>query len=214
MQLLTRMKQIPNGIFYYEPRTKWRSSPGSFDNVVGQMIAHRQANGWLGLSTDQATVANELDQFAAAWCAQNGWNDYITGGNPPNPMPPPPSLASRLQNAAGGGEVIVEWLASGAEAVPAELSNKRAAVCADCPLNQKGDLMRFFTLPATEAIRKALNARRDMKLSTPDDYRLGICEACQCPMRLKVHFPIDRIRSKLKPEVQARLDPRCWITKE
>lgn len=214
MQLRQRNKQIPNGVFYYEPRTKWRSSPGSFDNVVQQIIAHRNANAWLGLPTDTATVSNQLDAFAANVCQQMGWTDYIIGGDPAPPSLPPQSLGSRLVNVAGASPVLVDWLASGAEAVPSDLANKRAATCADCPLNEKGDLLRFFTLPVTEAIRKALNSRREMKLETPDDYRLGICSGCDCPLRLKIHMPIERVRSKLKPEIQARLDPRCWITKE
>ena len=214
MQLLNRQKQIPNGIFFYEPRTKWRSSPGSFDNVVAQIIAHRNANPWLQKTVDPAAVANELDAFAAQVCNANGWTDYITGGTPQNPQLPPPHLASRLVSAAGGGEVLVEWLASGAEAVPLELSDKRAAICARCPVNEVGDLLRFFTVPVTEAIRRTLNLRRDMKLATAYDDRLGVCTACDCPMKLKVHIPIDRIRSKLSDAQKARLYPDCWIPTE
>lgn len=214
MQLRNRQKQIPNGIFFYEPRTKWHSSPGSFSSVVDQMIAHRQGNSWLGLSTDRPTVENELDTFAAKICEQMGWTDYIIGGNPNPPPPPPLSLGSRVANVVGASPVIVEWIASGAEAVPHELSEKRAKTCAECPLNDKGDLLRFFTLPVAEGIRKALNARREMKLESSEDWRLGVCSGCDCPLRLKIHMPIERVRSKLKPEVLARLDPRCWITHE
>jgi hypothetical protein len=110
--------------------------------------------------------------------------------------------------------VLVEWLASGAEAVPQEKANARAAVCAKCPMNEKGDLLRFFTKPVSEAIRHALSLRSEWKLETPDDFRLGVCTACDCPMRLKVHIPIERIREKLKPEIKSRLHPDCWIPKE
>jgi len=215
MQLLNRQKQIPYGYFWYEPRTKWRSSPGSFDNVVQQIIAHRQANPWLQKATDTPTVANELDAFAAQICNANGWTDFITGGDPPNPQLPPRNLASRLVNVAGGASaVLVEWLASGAEAVPLEVSDKRAAICAKCPVNEVGDWLRFFTVPVSEAIRAALNSRREMKLQTPYDDRLGVCTACDCPIKLKVHMPIERIRSKLKEDQKAHLHPDCWIPKE
>jgi len=41
-----------------------------------------------------------------------------------------------------------------------------------------------------------------------------VCEACLCPMKAKVHVPIHHIKKHMKPEVQAKLDLRCWITKE
>lgn len=215
MQLRNRQKQIPNGLFFYEPMTKWRSAGGSFSSIVDQLIAHRIANPWLNKPTERPAVENEVDIFNAKVCEANGWTDYIVGGDPSPPFHlPPPSLGQRLANVAAGAEVLIEWIESGAQAVPAEKAAARAAVCAVCPMNQKGDLMAYFTKPVAEAIRRALSQRSDWNLTTPDDFRLGVCTGCDCPMRLKVHMPIERIRSKLKPEVQARLHATCWIPKE
>lgn len=113
--------------------------------------------------------------------------------------------------------MLVEWLASGAEAVPQEQATGRGQVCAGCSLNEPGDLSNFFTRAASEAIRKALNTRREWKLETALDKKLGVCGACLCPLKLKVHLPIDRILAKILPEsldyIRANA-PGCWLLKE
>lgn len=214
MQLRQRNKQIPNGLRFYIPQTKWTTGGGSFNSIVDQVIAHRAANPWLKQPTDRPTVEAEVDSFNANLCVQMGWNDFVIGGDPSPPLLNPPSLGQRLANVAAGSEVIIEWIASREEAVAPEKANARAAVCAKCPMNEKGDWLRFFTKPVSEAIRGALSLRSNWNLTTPDDFHLGTCTGCDCPMRLKVHIPIERIRQKLKPETLARLHPDCWIPKE
>lgn len=202
-------------MFFYQTQTKWRSRPGSFDNIVDQIISHRLQNAWIKQPTDRETVIQELDQFCANVCAQMGWGDYITGGeNIPKTPPPPSSLGQRLTNVAAGAEVIVEWLDDGAEAVHPTIADKRAEVCVGCPLNGKGGLEKWFTVPASEGIRRALNSRREMKLGTSHDDLLGVCEACLCPLKLKVHIPLERIKRKLSQAVITQLHPKCWITNE
>lgn len=214
MQLRNRQRQIPNGYFFYEPQTRWKSSPGSFDNIVQQIIAHRRANPWLNKSTDGNAVANELDQFSSKLCESMGWTDFIIGGDPPAPFFQPLPLGQRLANVAAGGEVLVEFVDSKEQAVRPELAAARAAVCAKCPMNGRGDFLRFFTVPVAAALRKQLERKSDWKLETPHDNELGVCNACDCPMKLKVWIPVKRIREVLKPEIQARLHPDCWIPKE
>jgi hypothetical protein len=222
MILRNRQKQIPNGLRYYQAQTKWVARPGSFSSIVDQVIAHRQANPWLRQSIDRPTVENEVDLFNANLCAQQGWSDYIVGGDPPaSPQSPPPGLANRLANVAGASPVLVEWIASGAEAVPNELANSRARTCCDidgkgtrCPMNEAGDLLRFFTVPVSEAIRSALNSRREMKLSTSRDDDLHVCTACSCPLKLMVHIPLERKLKALSAEAKSRLHSKCWVLRE
>lgn len=220
-RLIDRHKQIPNGLHFYQPQTKWRSRPwSSFNGIVEALISHRQANPWLGLPTGRREVEAEVDAFNANICATMGWGDYITSAEGAAVAPfqsgPSrlPSLLGTLANVAVGAEANVEWLADGAEAVPAELSNQRAGICVLCPLNGKGDLTRYFTVPAAAAIRKAYELRRDWKLSTVHDDQLGVCEACSCPMKLKVHFPIQIVRDHIRPQAKADLHPKCWILNE
>ena len=54
---------------------------------------------------------------------------------------------------------------------------------------------------------------KDQKLQTSLDPYLGICEACECPMRAKVWSPVDVILKHIQPEEVEKLDPGCWILK-
>ena len=109
---------------------------------------------------------------------------------------------------------MVEWLKDGAEAVPQDLSIARANVCAHCPHNQSGDLTSFFTVPVSNAIRKALADKDGMNLATPIDDQLHVCGICLCPMKLKVHVPLKTILDRLPTEVFTELPEYCWMRTE
>ena len=212
--------QIPGGLTFYQPETKFQTPKfASFDTIVRSVIAHRNGNPFLvkknGWATDYESVASEVDAFNAAICQSHGWNQYIVEGGPaiasPKSLTPQPSLLQSSRRLAAGASVLVEWLNDGAEAVPADLANGRALTCVGCPQNEKGDWTSFFTKPVSNAILNQLNRRREMKLTTPSDDKLGVCNACSCPLPLKIHMPLDRILPKMTAESKAALDPRCWI---
>ena len=115
---------------------------------------------------------------------------------------------------AEGTGLLVDWLGSGGNAVAPDLASQRALVCCGCPLNSRAPLTDWFTVPASEGIRKELSRRSDLKLATAVDDQLGTCTACICPLKLKVHCPADYIQAHLKPAVKAQLDPRCWMLSE
>lgn len=105
-RLIDRNRQIPNGLLFYEPRTKWRTNPwASFNQVVDQVIAHRTANPWLNNSIDRGTVESEVDAFNANLCAQMGWNNFIStadGGPAPPASSPPAELRQPARKCCGG----------------------------------------------------------------------------------------------------------------
>lgn len=222
-RLKDRNHQIPNGFLFYQPETGWKPPAfSSFQTIVDSLIMHRKANPYLitknGWSVDPAQVADEVDNFNARVCQQMGWSDYIdgaAGGGSPVPFPQTPQVhQGRLSQLVAGGKTLVKWIASGAEAVAPELANKRAAICADCTLNGKGPWTAFFTVPVATAIQDAVELRRQMNLSTTSDDRLGVCDACSCPLKLKVHMGIDRILADMERESFDSLVPNCWIRSE
>ena len=71
-----------------------------------------------------------------------------------------------------------------------------------------------FTIPTSELIRKQLSMRQDMALKTESDEKLGVCNACGCPLKLKVHVPASHIKKHTSEAVKRELDPRCWIPAE
>lgn len=231
LRLKDRHKQIPNGYRFYLPEVKW-SAPGnypSFDKVVqllGQVIAANaylaQKNKW---PTDHAGVENWVDTYNATLCARMGWDDYIItdqAGSIPKSTAPHQSLQSLAAAAAmakelvSGAKSLTEWIDSGEAPVSRDRAEARAAVCVDCPQNEKGDWTRWFTVPASELIKRQVEKAQARALSTVHDERLHLCTACHCPLKLKVHVPIDWITKRLTQATVAKLKaaPRCWIIQE
>lgn len=240
--LANRNSQIPNGLKWYCPVLKYTALPnasfrqiceGYAQAVRGNMILAKQR----GLPTTMTEIENAVDAYNTKICQQNGWTKFYTEAGVPNvpfrrsqpPMPRPQqplpqpkrTMFQSAKNIAVGARTIVEWIASGAEAVPQEQANKRASVCAVCPQNSLNapstankPLSHWFTVPVAAAISAAMATRDEWHLQTPDDIRLGVCLACECPLKLKLFVPFDKFYDKMTAESKAELHPDCWINTE
>jgi hypothetical protein len=230
MKLKNRDKPIPGGCFFADPITGYTAPKGTpFNTIVAELIQARLANPAKtqqhGLPTDKHIVENEVDRFLCQAALAVGAHDYVdtrrdpslVPGGMPLPFlqaPPQFSALERLRNVAAGAEILVHWIASREEAVPQEQANQRASVCAACPFNNKGDLSEFFTVPVSNAIRKALKVREGWNLKTPFDDTLEVCQVCLCPLRLKIWLKTQAILDKMPPEVFAELHEKCWLRSE
>lgn len=234
LRLKERQRQIPNGLRFYLPEVNWRSTQyASFEVISAELLSVIRANPALAQRNQWPTtleaVKDWVDTYNATICAKMGWTEYyldtaVAGG--PIPKAPAPHLQASLSAVAAaadkakalvaGAKTLMEWDESGDPPVSPELSTNRAIVCSKCPLNKKGDWTEWFTAPAAELIRRRLAKAHNRGLSTPRDDALHNCEVCMCPLKLKVHIPIDWIRRGTKPEVMARLEqvPGCWIPAE
>lgn len=231
-RLKSRTSQVPNGFQFAIPEIPWIPQRyQSFNVLVSQVIQTRMANPHLvkkhGWATDLATVENEVDEYNARICAQNGWDKYIMApvGEPPPPKSRPPSLNDQRQISAAAGRVkkiwsgvktLNDWIDSKEGPVHQQIANTRALTCSNCPRNQQGDFSRWFTNPASEAIKRQMDRLSDRKLSTPSDEKLNICDVCLCPLKLKVHTPLAYIKAHLTDGVLNELDAvgGCWISSE
>lgn len=108
---------------------------------------------------------------------------------------------------------LVSWLAKGAIPVDHREAERRAEICAMCPLNQRSGLFTYFTIKAGKAIQKEIQRKTSLDLWTTLDPLLGVCKACRCVMELKVHTPADFITKHLKPKTRSKLHADCWILK-
>lgn len=229
-RLKDRNKQTPGGHKFYDPILKYRSQPwASIDQIAQGLVQARLGNPALtqqhGWSTEISAVTNEVDQTIARQCQQMGWGQYIVDDIPQQggeAMPPnfprrqlPQSqrfLGARLRNVAVAAPMIVDFIKSKNEAVPIEVATQRANVCRTCVYNEKpNSLLDIFTTTASEAIRKGVETMRGLKLELPNSDELGVCSRCSCPLKLKLFFPIERIREKLSTDIQAELPDYCWI---
>lgn len=215
---------FPNGGWqFYQPQTNWNApmpKSSTFDQTVVLIIKHRRENAAIsarhGLALDPVTVGNELENYTRA---RLGIPNIPSVPNPPMPQPQlSPVVAagsSGILKVAHGSGPILEWLASGRPAVDRPIAEKRALLCSDCPKNDNTEatLLQWFVVQASKVVKLAVEARQDLKLESTQDSKLGVCTACLCGMKVKVHCPLDIITKHLKPEVAADLDARCWITK-
>lgn len=230
-RLKNRQRQIPFGLKFYQPETRFNANNAhSFNALVDQVVAMRKANPALvvkhGWSTDWNTVADEVDAFNAAICERMGWTDFIT--QPGAGVAPTPKLKAlsplaekQLSAVAGkakkvwqGVKTINDWIESGESGVAIELAQHRADICVVCPLNGKGGLEEWFVKPAAAAIKLQFDKLSQRKLSTTVDDRLNVCTACLCPLKLKVHAPLEFISPHMGDDTRRSLDPKCWILAE
>lgn len=229
-KLLNRQKQVPNGMSFYCPILKYKSPPwASFQTICdGYRVAIIGNPGLAkarGLSSDPNWIADTVDTYIATNLAALGHNDFITGGSGVPQVPfqqpqiRPPSPARKIANLAVGAVVNIEWIASGSEAVPQEQANRRAEICSRCPKNppEESGWEKWFSIPAANAIRLAIEKKNDFKLVTPFDASLKVCNACDCPLILKVWTPFDKFFHKMPQDQKDALNkenPMCWIIEE
>lgn len=219
------------GWAFYQPQTGFNANPhNGFNDTVSQIIAHRRANPRFNLPTDIATVERELEAYTEARLLKIPGGDafLIPNSSPPQgsfPFPPLPRRVAGEPDAVGVGKgegakvkagvsVIAEWLGKGLKPASVELATKRASVCALCPKNVPASGFQHLTDAAAKTIGVLMQAKSDLKLKTPYDDKLQICDACGCTNVVKIWSPIDIIWKHTTPEVFEALDAACWIRSE
>lgn len=214
------------GWTFRQPQTGWVNPMAmvGFDASVKAIIAHRKANSAItmkhNLTTDYDTVADELEKYTKLRLGiptdplsffQPGRNSPLLSGEA---VAAGSSWYRKIVRAGTGVSTLADWLGKDGNPVSSALSEERAKICSDCPQNKSGDLLSFFTKPVSDLIRRQLEERKSLKLSTSQDEKLGICDACGCPLKLKVHVPLLFIKEHMRPTESNSLDQRCWILKE
>lgn len=223
LRLKDRNGQIPHGLSFKLPEANWEGTPwSSLDTLARAAMEVGRANPFIAKKCNWPTTLNgwldAIDNYNASICKAHGWTGYIreVPGGPP--LPPAPPRPSSLQSAGGvvaGARILTEWLGTGGNPVAQELADARAHICADCPQNkQNAPWTSWFTVPAANGIRRMLELRNSMKLTTPDDDKLNVCDACGCPLKLKVHTPLLHIANNMPPYQKELLDARCWVLQE
>ena len=194
-------------------------------------MAHRKSRPELAAKhnwrTDESGVTEDLEQFNVNLCLRHGWMNYLDGaevdGAPPKPKALSEEEKKQVSAAAGlarkiwsGVRTLDDWIDSGVPPVPSVTSGLRAEICSRCTANEKGDFTRWFTVPAAGAIKRQIEKLQDRKLATAYDEKLNVCETCLCPLKLKVHTPIQFIKKNMSDEVLSDLmkQPECWVVAE
>lgn len=224
MPLRNYQDSIPNGFQFFQPETGWDSQKvmpwAGWFQLRDAIIAMRQANPRFNLSIDPAKVEWEMDvQNTARLQAMPGTAHFLlpgtVAGAPPSFPQPQPRVAraavAEVKRVATGIGVIVDMFGPNAQPVAPELSERRALICVECPLNERGSLLQRFTAEAVKKIQGIMAIVKEMELKTSVDSKLGICGACECSCAFKVHVPLEVIESKTSPETMAAFHEKCWI---
>ena len=217
---------FPNaGWAFRQPQTNWVNpfAMVGFDASVKAIRQHRLANPAItakhGLATDPVAIANELETYTRRrlgipdpepsffWSRRsNSQNEAGVAAGV--------SLTRRIAQVGTGIATLADWIGEGGSPVDAALAENRAAICVQCPKNMAGDLFSLFTRPVANLLQKQLEERKQLNLSTSHDAALNICDACGCPLKLKVHVPLRFIKEHIKDPERSKHDEQCWILKE
>lgn len=229
LRIKNKRANVPNGYLYVQRETGWDASKvipytiSDFYAVCQAIQQHRQANPQKRLNTSMPAIEAELEAVTVARLVAmpGAAAEYLmdVGGAAPSfQVPPQQTIVAKLVHVAEalkvGKDVLFDWEESGQPPVAPELSAKRAEVCVACPKNEMGALDRFFTFAAETLIKSRLEKLTQSKMATPSDNQLGVCSACLCVNRLKVHAPIQFINEHTPPVIRAALDPSCWVLSE
>lgn len=216
---------FPNGGWKFrQPQTAWTNpmSMVGFKASVDAIVKHRLANPAItakhSLATDWDVVAEELKAYTRLRLGMPDPKVSFFQQRPHNPLKDGAaagdvSLFQRVARLGTGIRTLADWLPDG-KTVPQELADKRATTCVTCPQHKTGNWLDMFVAPVANLLKKQLEEREKLNLKTSQDDKLNFCDACGCPLKTKVHIPIEYIRKHMKqPEID-RLDPRCWVLSE
>jgi hypothetical protein len=228
VRLKSRTKACPNGFRYEQKETGWKSweacpeSQWDFMLLCRKLGEHRKANARFNLCTVMGVIENEVDMAnAQRMLTIREADSYVEEDfDPPKPSAlhglseKLAAAVEGIKRTAQGTPLILEWLKHGVP-VDKSIAIRRALVCIACPMNNLSHgVWDRFTEAASARIREQVASRSDLKLETLMDDRLGICDACLCPLKTKIWVPIEDIKAHLHPDVAAELWSQCWITKE
>lgn len=91
--------------------------------------------------------------------------------------------------------------------VPREEAERRASICAGCPMNKPPQFSWCFSCSAATAAAKL--AKLTLGVSTSYDDKLAFCRVCHCKLQLKVHVAREAMaESKFEKRWPSET---CWM---
>lgn len=221
IRLKNRSECPPGGFIVTISKLSTSRQFWSFSDALAWFDGVARANPQAGLPTNPTVQADFIDQQNALRCLTfQGGDSYISEKGGPTAhaetkkaslLKPVVAVADKVRQLKAGVKVLSDWIGAGAHPVEQAEADRRAAICEKCPQNGHGDWTSWFTLPAAAEIRTLLESAKQADLKTALDDKLGVCEACLCPLKLKVHVPLDHIKTHISATAKASLDKRCWI---
>ena len=243
LEKIKRSRPPAGGWIYHEIATGWTAPmpmSDDFETTISKIEKHRSANPAYGLSTSRSDIASDLmDQTARriiATCPEHGpaWvipgsdeekkNSEKSGSMPPRGQPVAPAARkagaiertlSRIRGISRGAATLAAWIGEGSVPVAEFIANHRAEICAACPNNRPAEgFSDRITTSIAEAIRSQTIVKNALDLRTTTEDKLGMCDVCGCPLRLKVWVPLVNVLENTPAEELSQFPEHCWIPNE
>lgn len=120
------------------------------------------------------------------------------------------TIWEQVRSIPHGLQSITDWLGEGGHVVGRWEAQRRADICNQCELNNRG-----FALsgPVAAAVKRHLEVKNHIGLRVLGEKSLGVCEACKCQLKLLVHEPIERVKGQMTDDEREQLPNHCWKLK-
>ena len=166
----------------------------------------------LSAQATQLRVANKLGLprnwslvFRSLICEQNSLGPRFCrpteSKRQPDPKPPEKRSIS-ITDVRNFLLVVKEWLGTRADFVSKEEAERRAAICAACPLNVEAT--GCLGCSSIASMVTSIVGKRE----TSKDAQLENCYACGCSNKAQVHFPLDVLAKGISPDMD--FPEGCW----
>lgn len=121
--------------------------------------------------------------------------------------PPDPAAMARAMSlqtrAARFLRTAIAWMMGGGGLVAQEEAERRAAICAGCPLNL--DIRCSGGCLFVSLLNRAMQMFSTR--TTANDHKLQSCGACGCALRAAIHLPLSAMQY---PELDGAWAEGCW----
>ena len=205
LAVLNRTKCPPGGWKWTDPETGTKVETIAYVDLVRRVNSYMEANNIPQPDNWALILDDEI-------CRQNGIEDTHCG-QPDKPKEIPVDRKLQPHDLLNFLKTVRQWAAKGFKFVDQAEAERRAAICATCPMNVE--------VPGCSGcqgilayVRDALNRRANHRGLEPritsEDKRLQNCEVCGCVLEVKVHLPMD-VATYAKPPGGRTYPSHCWM---
>lgn len=190
LHILNKERCAPGGWRYRQPETGYVVHSIVWEELVRRVASHRVANGIALAPGWEVQLEHDV-------CEQGQHDGRVCQFV----AEPAPRRAVGLSDVLNFLRVAARWLPS-REWAPQEEADRRAAICAKCPLNVIVDGCSSCR-NLVKDVAEFLGSR-----TTPDDGSLNACGVCGCSNKAQVHLPMEALAKGVTPDME--FPEWCW----
>jgi hypothetical protein len=194
MKLKNQLLAPPGGWRYQQPETGHWMMDITEESLLRKIAQHRANNNLPHVNPPFETIAADVENWICEHLSLEDQSNHCDGG-------------VRYKEGVHFSEVVgfiqsnLAYFASGKKQVTQTEAERRASICATCPLN--------VSVTGCGACQKAIQEYREKIATvqaTSSDANLKACGVCGCDLKTIVHFPLETLRAKGEREFPAW----CW----